>query len=94
MSIINLGSLFLIILLIIGFLYFFWRVVGLNKFPLLLGNIVLSLLWAFQGAKFFWLAISQLGLTKYFSDQIWTASQFFVIFVPPIWLTYYLWFRR
>ena len=94
MSIINLGSLFLIILLIIGLLYFFWRVVGLNKFPLLLGNIVLSLLWAFQGAKFFWLAISQLGLTKYFSDQIWIASQFFVIFVPPIWLTYYLWFRR
>ena len=94
MSIINLGSLFLIILLIIGFLYFFWSVVGLNKFPLLLGNIVLSLLWAFQGAKFFWLAISQLGLTKYFSDQIWIASQFFVIFVPPIWLTYYLWFRR
>ena len=94
MSIINLGSLFLIILLIIVFLYFFWRVVGLNKFPLLLGNIVLSLLWAFQGAKFFWLAISQLGLTKYFSDQIWIASQFFVIFVPPIWLTYYLWFRR
>ena len=94
MSIINLGSLFLIILLIIGFLYFFWRVVGLNKFPLLLGNIVLSLLWAFQGAKFFWLAISQLGLTKYFSDQIWIASQFFVILVPPIWLTYYLWFRR
>ena len=94
MSIINLGSLFLIILLIIGFLYFFWRVVGLNKFPLLLGNIVLSLLWAFQGAKLFWLAISQLGLTKYFSDQIWIASQFFVIFVPPIWLTYYLWFRR
>ena len=94
MPVINLGSLFLIILLIIGFLYFFWRVVGLNKFPLLLGNIVLSLLWAFQGAKFFWLAISQLGLTKYFPDQIWNASQFFVIFVPPIWLTYYLWFRR
>ena len=70
MSIINLGSLFLIILLIIGFLYFFWRVVGLNKFPLLLGNIVLSLLWAFQGAKFFWLAISQLGLTKYFLSLI------------------------
>ncbi len=94
MSGINLGSLFLIILLIIGFLYFFWRVVGLNKFPLLLGNIVLSLLWVFQGAKFFWFALSQLGLTKYFSDQIWIASQFFVIFVPPIWLTYYLWFRR
>ena len=94
MPVINLVSLFLFILLIIGFLYFFWREVGLNKFPLLLGNIVLSLLWAFQGAKFFWLAISQLGLTKYFSDQIWIASQFFVIFVPPIWLTYYLWFRR
>ena len=73
---------------------FLWRVVGLNKFPLLLGNIVISLLWVFQGAKFFWLVISKLGLTKYFSDQVWIASQFSVIFVPPIWLTYYLWFRR
>ena len=94
MPVINWGSLFLIILLIIGFLYFFRRVVGLNKFPFLVGNIVLSLLWVFQGAKFFWLAISELGLTKYFSDQIWIASQFSVIFVPPICLTYYLWFRR
>ena len=94
MPVINWGSLFLIILLIIGILYFFWSVVGLNKFPLFLGNIVISLLWVFQGAKLFWIAISQLGLTKYLSDQIWIASQFFVIFVPPIWLTYYLWFRR
>ena len=66
----------------------------MNKFFLLFANIAISLLWGFQGAKLFWLGIEQLGFDRYFSNEIWIASQFLVIFAPPIWLTYYIWFNK
>tara|TARA_B100001121_G_C18258887_1_gene420738 strand:+ start:285 stop:500 length:216 start_codon:yes stop_codon:yes gene_type:complete len=66
----------------------------MNKFFLLFANIAISLLWGFQGAKLFWLGIEQLGFDRYFSNEILIASQFLVIFAPPIWLTYYIWFNK
>tara|TARA_E500000331_G_scaffold241634_1_gene232040 strand:- start:1 stop:222 length:222 start_codon:yes stop_codon:yes gene_type:complete len=65
-----------------------------NKVALLVVNIVASLLWGNIGANFFVVGIEQLGIDKYFSVELWVAFNFLVIFMPPLWLTWYIWLRR
>jgi hypothetical protein len=65
-----------------------------NKVALLVVNIVASLLWGNIGANFFIVGIEQLGIDKYFSVELWVAFNFLVIFMPPLWLTWYIWLRR
>ena len=64
-----------------------------NKVALLVVNIVASLLWGNIGANFFIVGIEQLGIDKYFSVELWVAFNFLVIFMPPLWLTWYIWLR-
>jgi len=65
-----------------------------NKVALLVVNIVASLLWGNIGANFFIVGIEQLGIDRYFSVELWVAFNFLVIFMPPLWLTWYIWLRR
>tara|TARA_E500000081_G_C5898197_1_gene246545 strand:+ start:54 stop:275 length:222 start_codon:yes stop_codon:yes gene_type:complete len=65
-----------------------------NKVALLVVNIVASLLWGNIGANFFIVGIEQLGIDRYFSVELWVAFNFLVIFMPPLWMTWYIWLRR
>ncbi len=57
-------------------------------------NIIFVVFWQQYGFEFFIAGLEQLQLTQYFTNiPLYIAFYISLMFIPPVWFTYELWFR-
>ena len=66
-----------------------------NKIFKLIINVLFVVFWQQYGFEFFIAGLEQLQLTQYFTNiPLWIAFYISLMFVPPVWFTYYLWITK